>query len=268
MKKSVVAFSLMLASAAAFALPTPKDIEGAVNAGNLVQAETMLHEVIAAKPGSAKAHYELGQVLAREGKLEAAGQQLAQAEALDPSLKFASDPLQFRNLVNKVSTAAHAPAAAPARVASAPSRPAAETGMPWGMLLIGGGVLIIGWLVIRRMSAASQAQRYAPASTTGLAAAGGTMNSGGFGNYGGVPPASTGSGIGGAVLGGVAGLAAGYGLAKMLENNDGHRPAAADNGLAPIESPPADFGSFDAGTGSDWDSGADSSGGDGGGDSW
>lgn len=41
---------------------------------------------------------------------------------------------------------------------------------------------------------------------------------GGFGNDGaGHAPAATGSGIGGAVLGGVAGLAAGYGLAKILK---------------------------------------------------
>ncbi|NBU17998.1 MAG: tetratricopeptide repeat protein [Betaproteobacteria bacterium] len=50
----------------ALALPSPKDIETEIQAGNFAKAESMLREVIAEKPQSAKAHYELGQVLARQ----------------------------------------------------------------------------------------------------------------------------------------------------------------------------------------------------------
>lgn len=64
--KFLLACSLVLSSALAFALPSPKDIDAAVNAGRLSQAESMLREVIQEKPQSAKAHYELGQVLARQ----------------------------------------------------------------------------------------------------------------------------------------------------------------------------------------------------------
>ena len=50
------------AATLALALPTPKDIDASVTSGNFHQAEVMLKEVIEAKPQSAKAHYELGQV--------------------------------------------------------------------------------------------------------------------------------------------------------------------------------------------------------------
>ena len=56
---------LALACSLALALPSPKDISAAVEAGDLARAETLLHEVLKEKPNSAKAHYELGEVLAR-----------------------------------------------------------------------------------------------------------------------------------------------------------------------------------------------------------
>ena len=73
---------MALAAAAALALPTPKDIESAVNAGHLTQAESMLREVIQEKPQSAKAHYELGQVLARETRYADAHTELKKAKEL------------------------------------------------------------------------------------------------------------------------------------------------------------------------------------------
>jgi len=82
-------------SVMAWALPAPKDIEAAVNAGQFSKAESLLREVILAKPQSAKAHYELGEVLARESHYQEALQELDQSKALDPTLKFASDPQKF-----------------------------------------------------------------------------------------------------------------------------------------------------------------------------
>lgn len=257
MRKTIGILILALVSSVALALPAPKDIEAAVQAGHLTQAETMLHEVIEAKPGSAKAHYELGQVLARQGRNDAARRELLEAERLDPSLAFATDPLQFRNLVNRVSTvgspAVTRPAAA-ARVA-APAQPPAAASFPFGYLLVGGGlIVVIAFLIARAMAAPARA----PAPAGGTLSAGGFGNSGGYGpGYGpGSVPANSGSGIGGAVLGGVAGLAAGYGLAKMLDGREsgGHSTALNDSGYVPIDDPaPADFGAFDAGSGSDWD---------------
>ena len=66
--KSAAAVLMALVATVALALPSPKDIEAAVNAGHNAQAEAMLREVIQEKSQSAKAHYELGQVLARESE--------------------------------------------------------------------------------------------------------------------------------------------------------------------------------------------------------
>ena len=63
--KSVVAGAFVVGASLVLALPTPKDIEAAVAAGRYTQAESMLREVLQDKPQSAKAHYELGQVLAQ-----------------------------------------------------------------------------------------------------------------------------------------------------------------------------------------------------------
>ena len=69
----------------------------------------------------------------------------------------------------------------------------------------------------------------------------------------------------GAVVGGLAGVAAGYALSKALEGHD--HPASVnantsrqadpmeDMGLVRMDSPSSDdLGRFDAGTGQDWDS--------------
>lgn len=260
MKRAMATFVLVLLSSAALALPAPKDIEAAVKSGQLAQAETMLHEVIKEKPNSAKAHYELGQVLAREGRNHEARHELLEAQRLDPSLKFATDPQHFRDLLNKI-PAAGTPTLtvppAPAAVPHASPVVPAEHAFPWTYVLLGGGVLIVLWLVVSRASAAA---RSPSATVVGGGAAGAGSGYGyGPGGYG-VPPQSPASGIGGAVLGGLAGMAAGYGLAKVLEHGDDSRNAqnvANDNGFIPIDSPSqADYGDFDTGSGGDsWDAG-------------
>lgn len=260
MKRAVSTLILVFLSSVALALPTPRDIETAVKAGQLTQAEGMLHEVVKEKPNSARAHYELGQVLAREGRNPEARQELQEAERIDPSLKFASDPRRFHELMDKI------PAAAPtARQAPAASRAApAESPFPWGYVLLGGGILMVIWLVARRAASAP------PARMLMGTAGGGTATAGGYG-YGpgyGVPPQGGGSGIGGAVLGGLAGMAAGYGLAKVLEHGEDSHPTqssiANNNDFIPIDSGNRpDYGDFDAGSGGDsWDAGGSSLDGD------
>jgi hypothetical protein len=82
-----------------------------------------------------------------------------------------------------------------------------------------------------------------------------------------------GSTMTGAVVGGLAGVAAGYALSRALEgdhHSSNSAPAQDSNngGYVPFDAPARpDLGSFDAGSGSGWDnSGSDSSGG--GDDSW
>lgn len=83
------------------------------------------------------------------------------------------------------------------------------------------------------------------------------MASAPLGGYGTQPQA--GSGIGGAVLGGVAGLAAGYALSKAMEGGSAnaaavHHGASGNEGYIPFDTPTApDMGAFDVGSGSGWD---------------
>ena len=118
LSKLILTCSLALSSAMVFALPSPKDIDAAVSAGHLSQAESMLREVIQEKPQSAKAHYELGQVLAREARYADAQMALKKAKELDPSLKFAASPEKFNETFDKVT-----------RMAQAPSGPTVSSGL-------------------------------------------------------------------------------------------------------------------------------------------
>ncbi len=280
----VGAAMLLGACALALALPSPKDIEAAVNAGHLAQAEAMLREVLQEKPNSARAHYELGQVLAREAQYESALAELQSAKTIDSSLKFATSPEKYQQTLDKIKAAASAgklrapsvatpvaPVTAPA-AAPAPASP----GLNLNYVLLGVGVLVLVALLIRRNSAqvARSATPYPapmpnPAGPVGFGAQyapNGPAYSTGYGPGYGAPQG--GSGLGGAVLGGVAGLAAGYALTKAFEGEHpaGHNSApsapAATGGYVPFDTPAQpDLGSFDSGTGDSWDAG-DSSGGD------
>lgn len=292
--KLLLACSLALSSALVFALPSPKDIDAAVNAGRLSQAESMLREVIQEKPQSAKAQYELGQVLARQDHYADAQIALKKAKELDPTLKFAASPEKFNETFDKVSRLAQGPSTAslasglsPAVKSAAATPSPSEHAFPLSYILLGVAGLVILALGLRRSKANA-----APAATGFSAAPGAAMQDGtapvprgfgaqftpntpmnGQGYSSGLQPmgGGMGSGIGGAVVGGLAGVAAGYALSKALEG-DHHsnsstnaNPAGNNNSYVPIDSPAQpDLGSFDAGSDGDWDDGS-SSGGD---DSW
>jgi len=280
---------LLGACALAMALPTPKDIEAAVNAGRLSQAETMLREVLQDKPNSARAHYELGEVLGRQAKYEDALAELQRAKSIDSTLKFASTPEKFQQTLDKVlaaATAAKQPAAtAPAQqaVAVAPAPAPAASGLNLNYVFLGIGVLVLVAFLIRRNAQANQNAMVYPAPASGPAGFGaqyapnGQGHSPGYGpgyapGYGAPMQGGMGSGVGGAVLGGVAGLAAGYAISKALEgdhhngsNRDGAAPSGNSGGYVPFDSPAApDLGSFDSGAGNGWDA-PDAGGGD---DNW
>ena len=288
----VLFLGLMLGlSSLVLALPTPKDIEASVQAGQFDRAESQLREVIKARPTSAKAHYELGQVLARQGRYIEAEQSLNEARKLEPSLKFASSAQQFNDLLAKVTAKTAAPAKTPAVVAQVapvtpmatlPSRP--EPSAPWGLILLGaaGVALVVVW--VRRSGAAKAApvagyptapvpesRGFGQAYTPGAPQASPYPQN----NAAGYPSGAMGGGgstVRGAVVGGIAGLAAGYALSKAMEGPQGHDGATQhgasglqDDGYRAINSAPSqpDLGAFDSGSGGDsWDNSADSSGGD------
>jgi hypothetical protein len=261
------------------ALPAPHDIEQAVAKGQLPQAERMLREVIAEKPNSARAHYELAQVLAREGQPSEALQAIRQARALDASLQFAQSPEKFNAVAQAIEQQAAAkasPATAHAPVAvAAPTAPTTPTqaAWMWPALLTGGFALLALWLW-RRVQARPTLQPAGMDASMGQRGFGAQYDprggaAPGYG-YGQPYPAASGSGVAGAVVGGLAGVAAGYALSKALDSHD--HPAhtstmdtprandpMADTGLVRMD-PGADLGSFDAGAGDDWggDTGASS----------
>lgn len=303
--KGLLLGGLLCLSTWALALPSPKDIEASVQAGQLDRAESQLREVLSEKPSSARAHYELGQVLAREGRYLEAEQALRQAQQLEPSLKFAQSPQQFNDLLAKLGTRTRAPSTtgdaaawhAPAAPAlnsqaqlqrQAPAQPTSS--LPWGWLLLGGATVAALALWMRR-AATAQRVLTAPASSP-LDAQGFARNystSPSYPNpYPGVPAgqpaagAGMGSGVTGAVVGGIAGLAAGYALTKMFETDHAGAappPQAAIDSPVPLDSPleklrssQTDFGAFDAGSGTGWDNSDvdtdNGSGSDSGSDSW
>jgi hypothetical protein len=295
--KSVVAGAFVLGATLALALPTPKDIEAAVAAGQYTQAESMLREVLQDKPQSAKAHYELGQVLAHAHRYKEAQAELQKAKDIDPSLKFATSPDKFNTVLTKVNELAAAPSSsvvmepsvapgthAAAKAAPEPAASGGGSSLSYVWLAIAGLVVLGLWL---RRSAANAANNvnataYAPVSTpmgtapaqrgfgaqfTPNAAPAGYAPQG-YGPQGYAQPNTGGSTMTGAVVGGLAGVAAGYALSKALEGDHhaapaasaGATPAASNGGYVPFDTPAqSDLGSFDAGSGSGWDS-ADSGG--------
>ena len=179
MQRMLLALTLALAAGWALALPSPKEIEAAVGAGQLPQAETMLREVLQAKPQSAKAHYELGQVLARQGKYFEAQQALDQAKTIDPTLKFATSPEAFAKTYDTVLAQVRgAPSAASAKAAvatpaapvasPAPASPAPSGGFNLTYVWMGAAGLVVLGLILRRRAAAAPAVATPAAAYAGM----------------------------------------------------------------------------------------------------
>lgn len=116
---------LLVLALPVWALPSPKEVSAAVNAGNFAHAEQLLQQIIKEKPNSALAHYELGQVLARENRHQEALAELNQAKALDASLHFAKDPAVFAQIYNAELATLQKPVALATHPAAQVSHPGA-----------------------------------------------------------------------------------------------------------------------------------------------
>ena len=90
MKKLILSFALAAATATAWALPSLQEVETQVQQGHFAQAETMMSEVVAAKPGSARAHYVYAEILAHQGNFTKAADEARLARQIDPDVKFTS----------------------------------------------------------------------------------------------------------------------------------------------------------------------------------
>ena len=247
-KHLVAVFVLTTSALTAWALPTVDAVQAEVQRGNYAQAEVMMQDVVAAKPGSARAHYIYAEILSHNKRFGEAAKEAARARQIDPALSF-TDPVKFKaleSLLEREQVAARPRAAATAvpPMATAPvavARPAPEpaSGVPsWVWVLGLAGVAALVWrLVSRRQQAASPGMGMANMPMAPPQAAGyGPVNAPGYGagaapgyapGYGQAP--SRGSGLMGVGLGVAGGVAAGMLAEKMLH---GGHDSSSNAGLA------------------------------------
>lgn len=282
MKKTVVAFlfftSVGICLPTFAAEPSLHEVYQAANAGKLDDAQHMMKDVLQAHPNSAKAHFVEAELLAKQGNLKQAANELATAEKLAPGLPF-TKAQSVASLREAISHHASSPGA-PSEVRHSPfaaQTSQTESSLPWGMIFTGLGLIaFIFWAtrLMSRRNAVDSAGRVTgfgeycptyPSCTTGGAPQG-------YGAPG--IAASAGPGLGSQLMGGLAtGAAVGAGVvageALMRHFIDGNRSAPpsdrvfTDFGNIPdLPSTPLnemggnDFGIIDS---SSWDDGASSS---------
>lgn len=185
MRKNIVV-GLLMALAVALASgmaradePSLHQVYQAAQSGNLSQAQSMMHEVLQAHPGSGKAHYVEAELLAKQGQFDKAKAELATAERLAPGLPFAK-PEAVQNLKGLLGSSGKArTASAVAPVQSMASPMAGGASFPWG--LVAGGLGLIAFIVL---------------ATRLMARRGGLAPSGGYIPAGAPQPVGAGMGYG------------------------------------------------------------------------
>ena len=274
--KTLIGLSLALAAFIAWGLPTLQQVEAEVGRGNYAQAETMMHEVVTARPGSAKAHYIYAEILAHNANLAQAAAEARRARELDPQITF-TDPQKFQSFEELLQreqrpkpSATHpsstvAPPASPlSRTNSASGNDGGVPGWAWGA---GAAVLaLLAWRALSRRNAGT-----APYGAGSGNVPAGPVNPGaaGYGAPGNIygqpnnPAVPGGRGMVGTGLAAAGGFAAGMLADELLQRRrDGaadHLGGAADHlgGLGPnqalepiddgtgtneLQSRPVDFG--------------------------
>jgi hypothetical protein len=246
--------------------PSLHEVYQAIHAGHLGDAQAMMTKVLKDHPDSAKAHYMEAEVLVRMDRADEAQIELDHADRLAPGLPFATAEAQ-RSLRGLIAERTHTRAAGAERATFGEER-AATAGVPWGPILIIGGVGLLLFLFLR---ARRQTMLPGPGMAPGMGPAGSPY---GGAPYGGAP---MGGGIGSGIVGGLAtgvavgaGVVAGEALAHEFIGNrdrDGSGFGSGDNQrLVQDDGGGRDFGVSGADS---WDSGSSDigdSGGGGGGD--
>jgi len=249
--------------------PSLHEVYQAIHAGHVNEAQSMMTRVLKDHPESAKAHYVEAEVLVRMDRADEAQIELDHAERLAPGLPFATAEAQ-RSLRGLIAERGRARSGSIERSSSISSEAPASPSIPWGPILIVGGV---GLLLFMFFRARRQAVVMGPAAAPGMGPVGTPYGGAPYGGapYGGAP------GIGSGIVGGLAtgaalgaGLVAGEALAhEFIGNHDRGGNDLADGSGSRIASDDGggrDFGVSDAGS---WDSGSSDigdSGGGGGGD--
>jgi hypothetical protein len=231
------------------------DIYQAAESGHLDQAQTMIGQVLADHPDSAKAHYVAAEIDARQGRIAGAREQMATAERLAPGLPFAK-PESVAALRAQLGTGGNVVRSVSPAYAAGSAEAQAAPHFSWTPVVI--VALCVGLFMMWRSNRRTAAAYPAPAAPGA--------------GYG--PAPAPGGGLGSSVAGGLAGgLAAGAGLVagealmhRFLDGGNGERAGgfAGDNANLGDPRGNADMGGEDFGIADNsWN---DSSGG--GGDDW
>jgi hypothetical protein len=244
--------------AAGAAETTLHQVYQAAESGRMTEAQAMMDQVLRDHPDSAKAHFVEAELLARQGRIADARKELATAERLAPGLPFAK-PQTVQNLKARL-----AMTTAPAEAGGRAPAPAAPAGFPWGLALLGLGLVAFILFAVRLMGRRS-------ATPVPAAPAYGQP---GYGPGAAMPPypaaGATGGGLGSGLLGGLAtgaavgaGMVAGEALMHRVLDGRGGEAQAAPLAHAGPASYPDDLGGQDFGVGGDsWDDSAPDLGGD------
>jgi hypothetical protein len=262
MKRALVGLCLVLLSSFAWALPTEQEVQDQVHKGNYTQAESMMSDVVAAKPNSAKAHYIYAELLAHNGNFNKAAEETAKARQIDPNLGF-TDPAKFKAFEqtlqreqNPPTRTRVAPTSYGTPTTMSPTSPG--SGVPSWVWIVG---LLVVAMVLWRGFMRSRAAGVGPIAPAGFGGGYGPGQSGAPYGPGGAPVGGGGSGLLGTGLAVAGGVAGGMLLDEMLHRrseggafNPGiggfDDSSGSDSAARQLEDRPIDFGS-----GNDWDSG-------------
>jgi hypothetical protein len=221
----------------------------------------MIQQVLKEHPNSAKAHFVDAELLAKAGQLANAKEELSTAERLEPGIPFAK-PQAVQALKARVS--GNEQGFTPATSA----QPARE-GFPWGLMLLGIGLIALIAFVVRALANRNNTPVIYPGNNPN------GMYPNGQGGYAPMAPQTSGMGGGlmsslatGAALG--AGVVAGEAIAHhFIDGNATSNPASSptEAWTATGNTVADDMGGTDFGISdnSSWDDGssmADISGGD------
>ena len=272
---SALAFAAVLSSGAALAEPSRQEVAAAVKSGNYPQAETLIKEVIAAHPQSAKAHYEYAEILSYEARFADASAEARKAREIDPAIKF-DDPQKFRQFEQELQRAQATPVqAAPTQVAPAATRviqqqapysAPASSGIPGWVWFM--GIAVVLFFIFRAVSRRAMGMTQQGMSGGGFANQGGGYGmQPGYGQPGYGQPGfgqAPGGGLLRTGLAAAGGVAAGMLVEKMLDDrrdDRDDRSGLMGGGGGTFESDSSRAASelenrpFDQGNGNDWGDG-------------
>ena len=127
--------------------PTLDQVYQAARSGRMDEAQKMMGTVLQQHPNSAKAHFVEAELLAKQGRMSQADEELKNAERLKPDLSFANP-----QAVQELRTVIHSNH--PVNQSASPISRQAESGsgFPWGLLLLGIAAIAIIALIMRAIA--------------------------------------------------------------------------------------------------------------------